>query len=414
MPKKILLMDAFSTIHVGNGALLENTMLLCKKAYGDDCNISIISTDTKTNEIKYDKNILYEYIFKYKRGSKKTYKILWFLKSTFFMISHIVNYYTFKLPLEKIAYTKEQKRTLKAMDEADICISLVGEAMNHTTYQSLPFWLFSYWLTITKGKKFILFPQSVGPFKRKWEEKIIFMALKDAKLLIGRDKPSYEKLIEIGFNKNQIMFVPDVAIQQQRGNADIHYYFKNREKKVIGITISNPPTKELGKEVDFIKEIVPQINRLNNEKYKILIMPSNYLVDKISDDYKLCLDLKEVLKENFEVSILNNRAYFPDEYSALLAQLELFISTRMHVSILATTMYTPTIAINTQHKIRGYMKNIHMEHFCLDYEELNTIYKLVDEMIVNRVEIVNKLKQENLNLKKEHNKMIEVLKNIVE
>jgi polysaccharide pyruvyl transferase WcaK-like protein len=413
MSKKILLMDAFSTIHVGNGALLENTILLCKKAYGNDCKIAIISTDTETCRLKYSN--LYENIFfyNYERGKSKFYKLKWLLKQVLFILMQIINLKTINLPLSSLPAKKIQKDTLEAIENADICISLFGEGIKNSTSKSLPFWLFTFWLAIQKKKDFIVFPQSIGPLTKNWAKKLVYFVLKDAKLIAGRDKPSFEFLQQLGFDKDKIMYVPDVAIQQQKGSADIQKYLKNKNKKIIGITISDAPVDEVGKKVNFIKEITPQIEKLDKDKYQILIMPSNYIKNGISKDYQLCLDLKERLSKTFEVGILENRPYFPDEYSALLSQLEFFVTTRMHVMILATTMYTPTIAIYTQHKIMGYMENINMEKYCIKYEKLNTIYNLSQEIIENRDAIVKKLKQENKKLKDKHQIFIKKLQEVV-
>jgi len=412
MSKKILLMDAFSTIHVGNGALLENTILLCKKAYGKDCQISIITTDIETNKLKYDN--LYENIFlsNFKRGQSKPYKIKWLLKQMLIILMHTINVKTFNFPLHKLPANKTQKDTFKAIEEADVCISLFGEGIKNSTSKSLPFWLFTFWLSIKKGKDFILFPQSIGPLTKPWARKLTYYALRDAKLYAGRDKQSYKELLSLGFDKDKVMYIPDVAIQQQKGEADIYDYFTNKDKKVIGITISNAPKDEVGKTIDFIESISPQIELLDSEKYQILIMPSNYIRDGISEDYALCLKLKDRLSKNFDVEILENRPYFPDEYSALLSQLELFISTRMHVMILATTMAIPTIAIYTQHKLMGYMQNINMEKYCIKYEELNSIFTLAQELINDRPTIVEKLKNENAKLKEQHEIFIKRLKEI--
>ena len=411
MSKKIVLMDAFSTIHVGNGALLENTILLCKKTYGEDCHISIISTDVETNNLKY-KN-LYHYLFSdYQRGKSKLYKMTWFLKNFLFMFLHIINVYTVNLSPSKLTLNQKRKDTLKVIEEADVCISLFGEGIKNSTSKSLPFFLFTFWLSIKKGADFILFPQSVGPLTKNWANKLVYYSLKDAKFFAGRDMNSYKKLLELGFNTERVMYVPDVAIQQQKGKADIYDYFADKNKKIIGITISNAPKDEVGKEIDFIKEISPQIEKLDSTTYQILIMPSNYIKNGISEDYALCLKLKESLKDKFEVSILENRPYFPDEYSALLTQLELFITTRMHVMILATTMFTPTIAIYTQHKIMGYMQNINMEKFCLDYDHLDEIYNKAMELIENREDIIKQLEEENKKLRKIHQLFISKLKEI--
>jgi polysaccharide pyruvyl transferase WcaK-like protein len=412
MSKKILLMDTLSTIHVGNGALLENTIKLSQEAFGK-CEFDIITMDKETNRLKFDEKTLYDPMFgKFWFGLGKLGKIVWALKNTLFMILHVLNENTFKIDSKKLTFTNEQKKTIEAIEKNDICVSCGGEIIGDTFYQALAFWLFTYWLAIKKGKKFILFPQSVGPLKKWWTRKLVYYALKNAHLYAGRDKPSYETLLSLGFDKDKVMFVPDVAIQQEVGNAEIHDYFNDKTKKIIGITISNPPHSEMGQKVDFVQEIGSQIEKLDSNAYKILIMPSNYKLREISADYALCLKLKERLADKFEVAILENRPYFPDEYTALLSQLEFFISTRMHVAILATTAFTPTIAINTQHKIMGYMKNIGMEHFCVEYDNLNMIYELIQEILNNRENIVKRLKNAIAKLKKEHESFVLKLKRI--
>lgn len=413
MKKKILLMDTLSTIHVGNGALLENTIKLCKDAYGD-CDFEIITMDKETNALKYDANTLYAPMFgKFWFGLGKFGKIFWAIKNTVFMLLHLINENTLKIDSKKVTFTDAQKKAIEAIERSEICVSCGGEIIGDTFYQALPFWLFTYWLAIKKGKKFILFPQSVGPLKKSWTRWLVYNAIKNAQLYVGRDKPSHETLQSLGFDDNKIMFIPDVAIQQEVGEANIHSYFKNREKKVIGITISNPPHSEMGKRVDFVEEIGSQIALFNPSTYKILIMPSNYKLHEISPDYALCLKLKDKLSDKFETAILENRPYFPAEYTSLLSQLDFFISTRMHVAILATTAFTPTIAINTQHKIMGYMKNIEMEYFCVEYENLNTVYSLALEIINNRDKLVHNLKKSNGKLKKEHEKFIIRLRELI-
>jgi len=412
MNKKIVLMDTLSTIHVGNGALLENTIKLCKDAYGE-CEIDIITMDKETNKLKYDKDKLYDPMFgKFWFGLGKFGKILWAIKNTLFMLLHLINEYTFKIDSKKLTFTTEQKKAIEAIEKNDICVSCGGEIIGDVFYQALAFWLFTYWIAIKKGKKFILFPQSVGPLKKSWTRLLVYNSLKNAHLYVGRDKASYETLLSLGFDKDKVIFVPDVAIQQELGQADIHKYFKDENKKVVGITISKPPHSEMGKKVDFVQEIGSQIEKLNAQEYKILIMPSNYKLHEVSADYALCLKLKDRLSDKFEVAILENRPYFPDEYTALLSQLVFFISTRMHVAILATTAFTPTIAINTQHKIMGYMKNIEMQHFCVEYENLNTIFELSIEIVNTRDKIVEDLKLANAKLKKAHDTFIQKLKEI--
>jgi polysaccharide pyruvyl transferase WcaK-like protein len=410
--KKILLMDTLSTIHVGNGALLENTIKLCRDAYGE-CEFHIITMDKETNKLKYDSNKLYDPIFgKFWIGLGRIGKIKWAIKNILFMVFHILNEKTLKINSVKFTYTAEQRNAIEAIERSDICVSCGGEIINDGFYQALPFWLFSYWLSIKKGKKFVLFPQSIGPLEKFWTRKLTYYALKNGDLFFGRDEKSFKALLSIGLEEDRVMFVPDVAIQQEKGEADINSYFSENTKDIIGVTISNPPSYEMSQKIDFVAVLSAELSKLDSNRYKILIMPSNYKLNEVSADYSLCLNLKKELSSKFEVSILENRPYFPGEYAALLANLVVFISTRMHVAILSTVVRTPTIAINTQHKIKGYMKNVDMEEFCIEYNELNNVHIKVLEIIKNRNIVKKHLKEKVELLKDEHKPLITALRSL--
>ena len=58
-----------------------------------------------------------------------------------------------KINSVKFTYTAEQRNAIEAIERSDICVSCGGEIINDGFYQALPFWLFSYWLSIKKGKK---------------------------------------------------------------------------------------------------------------------------------------------------------------------------------------------------------------------------------------------------------------------
>lgn len=397
--KNIVIMDAYSTVHVGNGALLENSISICKQAFPDST-ITILSLDKKTNQKKYNdvRNILFS---DFAVGQPKYKQIFWGVQQSLFMLFQTINIYSLKINISKIFFNKDQKNAVDAISKADICISITGEALNDNFYKALYFWLFSYWMVKKHNKKMVIFPQSIGPLDKEFNKKIVYKALKNADLIVGRDQKSYNKLIELGF-KDNIMYSPDVAIIQEiNEDYKIEQYFDiQNEKKVIGITVSKIPD-EITTNVDYINEIIKSIqNTIDSKEYKILLMPSNYSLKGKSQDYILCEKVKNELEKDFDCAILSLDPLFPMEYKSLLCQLELFISTRMHVAILSTSGEIPTITINTQHKIRGYMENIKMNDYCLDFDELEKLPVTLNKMIIENTKIRSELKE---NLKIMHN-----------
>lgn len=393
--KRIVILDAYSTVHVGNGALLENSLKVCEKAY-PGAQVSILTLDTKTNEKRYKNlNLTLFGTFAVKQGKLK--QIVWGIQQVLFMFFQTANIFTLKINPNKIAFNKDHKNAMQVINEADICISITGEALNDNFQKALYFWLFSYWMVIKYNKKLVIFPQSIGPLDKKINKFLVHFALKNASLLVGRDQKSYQKLVELGFDERQIMYSPDVAILQEINESyNISQYFDTtNDKKIIGITVSKIHG-EITTEQDYVGSVIESvINMLNPNEYKILLMPSNYYQDSISPDYALCQRVQSKLGVTFETSILTLNPLFPGDYKALLCQLEVFITTRMHVGILSTSGYIPTIAINTQHKIRGYMKNIGMEDYCLDFKDLDKLDKVLKKSLTENKHIRKSL-EENL------------------
>ncbi len=405
--KKIVILDAFSTMHVGNGALLDNSLKACLKAY-PDAEINILTLDVKTNKPKY-KNLNKTLFGNFATKQPKIKKVLWGIQQLLFMASQSINVMTFKINPSIFTFNQDQRNAMKVINDSDICISITGEGLNDAVYRALYFWLFSYWLVTKLGKKLVIFPQSIGPLEKSINKKLVYHSLKNANLLVGRDKKSYQKLIELGFDKDKIMYSPDVAILQDINEEyKIDQYFNEpNQKKVIGITISKIPP-EMNLDVDYVEYIIAAVkNSLDTNEYKILLMPSNYYPDSESPDYTICKYVQKELNDTFETSILSMDPLFPDDYKSLLCQLELFITTRMHVGILSTSGYIPTIAINTQHKIRGYMKNIHMEDYCVELSNLDILEDTIKKALENRESIEQSLRINLENLHKELNIFIE-------
>ena len=405
-------MDAFSTIHVGNGALLENSIKICKKAFPNS-KISILTLDKESNLNRY-KNVYDDILSDFPKYGKKSDKIIWTLKFLPFILFQYINIFFLKKDPIIFAITKKQKNYISIIKDHELCISVSGEVINDTYYPRLYLRLMLTLLTIKMGKKFIIFPQSIGPIYKPLTFFLLKKILNQTSLIAGRDIQSFELLKKLQLPKEKILYSPDVAIIQDIASYDINKYFNNKNGKIIvGITVSQNPN-EIMTNIDYITKIADSIEKsLSNEEYKLLIMPSNFIKNGKSIDYKLCEKIQnKLLKKNFEVSILDNRLYFPDEFKALLTQLDFFISTRMHVMILAFSGAVPTIAINTQHKIKGFMKSINMEKYCLEFNELENLSQIIKDVKNNKINITSIIEKSILELKKELNNFIKNLKQL--
>lgn len=394
--RKILMIDAFSTLHVGNGALIDNTYKLCRQYLGD--RVEILSIDARTNENRFP--VVLDDIFTGYGGSFIS-KLRYALAISFFVIVESLNVQVFKGRLQ-LPWRGRFSLFNEALDRSDVCVSLSGETINDHYRPHMYLRLLTYYLAVLKGKKFIVFPQSIGPVFRPLSKWLLRKTLGRAHAIVARDRESFALAKELwGDCEVKIIFSPDVATTQESTPAPLPV--TDQGKKVIGITVSDIPRDEMGYQGDYLRDLLDGIAAsLDKSTYQILMMPSNYRHNEISQDYRVCLEAKAIFQEKgFDVAILENEIIHPDAYQGMQRSLFAFISTRMHVGILATSAGVPTLMINTQHKIRSYMSLMDMDDFVLELDSLEAVAEKVGNLLDQNMALHERLVVNNKRLREQ-------------
>ncbi len=402
--KKILLIDAFSTLHVGNGALLDNTYKLCKQYFGNE--IEVMTIDIKPNVGRFP--VVIEDIFT-GYGGARLKKLFFSLSVLIFFLVESVNIMIFNGKL-RFPWARHYRDFINAVDRSDICVSLSGETINDHYYPHMYQRLLTYYIAILKGKKFILFPQSIGPVYRPFSKYFLRKVLGNAFVILARDRLSLSVANELWTGKDvKILFCPDVATTQISEPVVIPGVAGN--KKIVGLTVSDVPKSEMGFDGEYLNVLIDKVTSVfDKSEYQIFIMPSNYKHVGNSGDYDVSLAAFKRLKENgFDVNILPNAVINPEIYQGMLKALYLFVSTRMHVGILATSAGVPTLMINTQHKIRAYMELIDMESYVVELNELEGVDKPLKLLIENNNEIRILLRNKNDELQRQVHETISTI-----
>lgn len=380
MNKKIVFIDAFSTIHVGNGALLDNSFKIASQKFKTD-NISIITSDPETNKGRYNK-IIEDVFSNYPSNalSKLVWAFVFFVNCSLFFI-----YEKFSIPQRLWILGSRFRKIADTIRESDIVISISGESINDHFAPQMYMRGYLFYLCIKLGKDFYVFPQSIGPIFRNSSKKILNHFLSGAKAIFARDLESFKLSQEIWKGEAvEVVYCPDVAVTQDSVKNENMAIF-HTGKKVVGITLSSVPSEISGGSDYFDKMVNTICKSLSPAEHCILMMPSNYKRSSISHDYEICLRASQFFQaRGFHVDILNNQPIHPDLYQGIQKSLFLFISSRMHVGILATSASIPTIMLNTQHKIRGYMTNIGMEEFVMEYNEIESRLPALINLCTNK------------------------------
>lgn len=151
-------------------------------------------------------------------------------------------------------------------------------------------------------------------------------------------------------------------------------WIKSSNKPVIGINIHRDYGKDNGRISD---EIIKFIN--NHTDYRYLLIPH----DTRKKEREILID--------FAKEIGNEQDYFisgymqPEHEKTIFAEIEMIITCRLHVAIIAHSVMTPTMAISYNGvKAKGMFKHWDMEDFVISPDDIDQFESLSDELLANR------------------------------
>jgi polysaccharide pyruvyl transferase WcaK-like protein len=105
---------------------------------------------------------------------------------------------------------------------------------------------------------------------------------------------------------------------------------------------------------------------------RIIFIATNVLTEGCrEDDVAAAMDIMELMKHK-DGAIVLNRVYTPSQLKGIMGLLELCLVTRMHACIFSTGIFTPTVSINYQFKLREYMDLVGLGKYTVDIDVLTT------------------------------------------
>ncbi|PSL15796.1 polysaccharide pyruvyl transferase WcaK-like protein [Marinobacterium halophilum] len=382
--KKALFIDAYSSSHVGNDVLLDSSAQLLYRIWPEiELHVQAQVPESFGETVKIP-GITKTMLSDIPQGGSTISKIFWLLRITVFMLVQCLNAVTFKLPPHWLALPGIRRNAMKDIHNADLVISIGGEMINDSFRKTLPMYMFMFWLASRFGKKVIIFPQSIGPLRRRWARWLVAKVLSRCTVVIARDKPSHDELLSLGLSGAQACFCPDVGVAQpQASREEAEQALRELgvnldDKKVwIGVIVSSWVEEGIASRnyLDVLADSLLEMAEQND--LGVVFMPANMPVyGNDSSDYDAAKRVISAVECKVACYILKPAVYSARRYKAMTARMDMVISTRMHASILSTMAGTPTITINTQRKLLGYMSNIGQADLSIDIADL-TAEKLV-------------------------------------
>jgi len=409
--KKIILLGAtFSTSNMGVGALTAGT-IKCILHRFPDAEIFLLDygKENQTYNFQLDNRIIPVQLLNM-RFSKKIY-----------LKNNIAVLLLFSLALKLIPSQKIRNSLisnnfyLKHISESDIAASIAGGdsfsdiyGLSRFFYVTLP-----QLLVLFMGKKLVLLPQTLGPFKEKLSRVIARYILNRADITYSRDYTGIEEMKRFlgrGFNTSRIRFCYDVGFALDPVKPDKMDMDGLLEKKrdgscVAGLNISGllfmggyTENNMFGLKIDYRKFVYDLIDFLIHKKNAVVLLVPHVFGSQghLESDSVVCEKIYDELKNKYKDNIyLTRGSYTQSEIKYIIGLCNFFIGSRMHACIAALSQNIPSVAIAYSKKFFGVMQSIGIESLVADPRILGQeeIFNIIDEVYEHRDSISKQLEQ---------------------
>ena len=381
---KILIIGTGSLLNYGCEAIVRGTYEILK-AHMPDCRIFVASDD-----LDYDRRILPEDIelVTYKRRFSP-YRIF---KGILRRVFHIGN-------------GSAVRMNTNIGKKYDIVLSAGGDNYCEAPDGSLYYLLLDL-MTIgrkahDKGKKYILWGASVGPFSEQNENIVIKnLGLTDA--ICTREELSYNYLSRFSETKAQTHLVADPAFCMR----PVAYEDFTREsgKTYIGLNISILAIahSKIRDHNAFIKTFAQRCDAyLDAHPQTVFVLIPHVQQTAAQDDYTA---LKPLLSniEHKEQCVLIPKGIGSAKTKGLVSQLDLLMAARMHCCVAGISTATPTMFIAYSNKGRG------MAEYAYGHQQYNIEVKemITDKMDATLDMMLEKKEEIKAHLEQQHERFV--------
>ena len=419
----ILLIDANSVQHVGNAALVDSTLEQLRSEF-PQAQFTILAFDPPSIARLSGCRTIEPLWMKPFFADSKLKRVGWLICDTLWMGFNALDHCLLRqigLFIRPSEYTlsPEKLAALKAYLDADIVVSISGEMLQDAFWKRIHLFLYQYWLSHKMGKIMAIFPQSIGPLEKWFTKSLTGHVLNQCDLVLPRDHLSFKAVEQLGIDAEKVHLVPDVAINQPYISSDKARQLLEAEgveigrRPLVGMAVSKWKELDYQEYLLVMKDLCQLITM--DMKGAVVLFSPNMPLGQESNDWELAQCLYESLAIKDNVTLLS-KTYTPREFKGMQGELDLFVSTRMHATILSTMIGTPTITINTQPKLLGYMEMIHQQERACEVAgfTIERAKKLVQETLEDSAQIRADLEKARLELGRQATMASKLLKEVYE
>lgn len=301
-------------------------------------------------------------------------------------------------------YKSKYSGNFQALENSEEVIDLSGFALtddfskNSGTYRSGIFLIQAIISKLIFRKKYYIYPQAFGPYKRYFNYLIskLIVLLSDKVFIRGRRSFEY-----LNCKSKKCIQTSDFVFSK---------LFKEKYAYSVNIPydnyiVINPNSRIYHKEkkrqettyVDFLVKLVDY----NLQKGYNVVLTPNEIRENEEDDLFIC----NFIKQKFEsINVFVNKNLDLTYLLNLLGKARLSIVSRFHLMIFSLIMTKPLIVLSWADKYLDIMEEFSLEKYCL--KNYNDTYTLIDEVIQKEVDLSSKISEQLINIEINNIKVI--------
>lgn len=278
---------------------------------------------------------------------------------------------------------------LRHLDESDLVMAISGGdsfsdiyGLVRLLYVSLP-----QILALWSGKRLILLPQTLGPFKSRLAQAIASYIMRRAELVYSRDHVGVRLATQVlGLNANtgKVRFCYDVGFAldpapPRRVDVAGLEHCPAGASRLVGLNVSGLLSiggyngrNMFGLKVEYSKLIYDVIGFLIEQEHSEVLLIPHVFGECSESDATVSARLYEALKGKYPDKIGWVRGtYNQSEIKHLIGTCNFFIGARMHACIAAASQNVPVVPMAYSDKFVGVMQTIGIEANVVDLRTMN-------------------------------------------
>jgi colanic acid/amylovoran biosynthesis protein len=271
------------------------------------------------------------------------------------------------------------RATAQAFTAADLVVSCPGGFL-FSAGLSLPLVIsvFTMALALWAGKPLYLLPQSIGPFRRGWERRLVAWVLAGARLVMVREALSLERA-PLPRSPGRVHLLPDMALTFAGAPLpETEAWLRSQHvdltagRPYLGVTAINwhAQNPNFPQQAEYEQALAVAARGFITEcGGRVVFFPQVCGPSADQDDRVTARRIAALLSDVSASLSLLQHAPSSAVLKTAMGQMDVFLGTRMHSNLFALSGYVPFLAIGYQFKTQGIVRMVGLEQWVMDIEQ---------------------------------------------